>query len=1031
MNKVYEVALSAVFGCIFLVAACTKPDGGGVTPPTCQQTTCGSACVNTAADPQNCGSCGKACGAGQTCQAGSCQCQGGSLTCTSGCITPDAQNCAGCNMPCQPGEVCNAGVCGTMCMPGTTMCGAGSCVNVMGTDPLNCGGCGTTCPSGATCTAGSCGCSGAGQMLCGAGCVDTTTSIANCGSCGHACATGQTCMGGTCSGGAGGMAGTGSGVAGTGGASAGGTTGAGGVTGTAGASGRGGTTGAGGMAGTTGAGGAAGRGGTTGAGGMAGTTGTGGTAPISGTRINVNFDVDWRFNRGDVSGAEAKAFADTSWGYVDLPHTPKFVTPDDTVAYGGLMWYRKHFTVPAGYQGRKLYVEFGAAMQLADVWVNGTMKTSHQGGYAPFTIDISGDVSYGGADNVIAVRLNSNFNANFPPGRSGVDFQYHGGLYRHVTLHVLQPLHVTDAVYANKVAGGGVFVTYPAASTSSAMVSIKTNVINESTASKSAMVVSRLLDSGGAMVGSAMSTATVAAGANADVTQTITVSNPKLWHPSTPNLYTLATEVQDGTTAVDNLTTRIGIRRIAWSHSGGLTINGARWKALGVNMLEETYGLGNAVSDQSIYYDVKRIRDAGLTFIRGAHYPHAPAFYDACDALGVLVMDAQTGWQYFSSSTAFMNASYQELRDMIRRDRNHPSIVVWEANLNESQYTDAWAMMAHSIVHAEYPGDQAFSGQFQFTRSDIFIEASQHSVRTTTDTRPIIINEYGDWDYGGTSSTSRQSREAGDNAMLTATNNVQDGQGKNIVLSWFSADGYWQWSDYSGYNGMSKSGLVDMYRLPKFAYYMLQSQRDPSVTVSGVDSGPMVYIANHWTSTSPTTVRVFSNCDQVSLYVNNTLSSTRSPDTGTGLQHPPFTFAVGSFSAGTLRADCVMGGTTRATFTRQTPGAAAAIKLRPEATTMRADLADARLVFIDVVDANGTVVVTGNQQVTLSVSGPGSIIGPTTVTMKGGQLATWVRPGRTAGTITLTASASGLTAGSASFTSQTVADLPPAPADRP
>ena len=103
------------------------------------------------------------------------------------------------------------------------------------------------------------------------------------------------------------------------------------------------------------------------------------------------------------------------------------------------------------------------------------------------------------------------------------------------------------------------------------------------------------------------------------------------------------------------------------------------------------------------------------------------------------------------------------------------------------------------------------------------------------------------------SSTSRQAREAGDTAMLTQTNNVQDGQGKNIVLSWFSADGYWQWSDYGGYQGISRSGLVDMHRLPKFAYYMLQSQRDPAVTVSGVDSGPMVFIANHWTSTSPTT----------------------------------------------------------------------------------------------------------------------------------------------------------------------------------
>lgn len=126
-----------------------------------------------------------------------------------------------------------------------------------------------------------------------------------------------------------------------------------------------------------------------------------------------------------------------------------------------------------------------------------------------------------------------------------------------------------------------------------------------------------------------------------------------------------------------------------------------------------------------------------------------------------------------------------------------------------------------------------------------------------------------------------------------------------------------------------------------------------------------------------------------------------------------------------------MGGTTRASFTRQTPGAAAAIKLRPEGTTMRADLADARLVFIDVVDANGSVVVTDSHQVTLGVSGPGSIIGPTTVTMKGGQLATWVRPGRAAGTITVTASASGLTAGTATLTSQAVADLPPAPADRP
>src|SRR6185436_8079688 len=165
--------------------------------------------------------------------------------------------------------------------------------------------------------------------------------------------------------------------------------------------------------------------------------------------------------------------------------------------------------------------------------------------------------------------------------------------------------------------------------------------------------------------------------------------------------------------------------------------NGARFRALGVNLLEETYGLGNAIPDQSIYYDVKRIRDAGMTFVRGSHYPHSPAFYDACDALGVLVMDAQTGWQFFSSAAAFVNNSYQELRDMIRRDRNHPSVVAWEANLNESAFSDAWSLAAHNIVNAEYPGDQAFSAQWTFTRADIFVDASQHNVRTSTDARPI------------------------------------------------------------------------------------------------------------------------------------------------------------------------------------------------------------------------------------------------------------------------------------------------------
>jgi hypothetical protein len=152
--------------------------------------------------------------------------------------------------------------------------------------------------------------------------------------------------------------------------------------------------------------------------------------PPTTNRVNIIFNTDWKFNQGDVSGAQATAFSDTAWTYVDLPHTTKFVTPDDPNAALSISWYRKHFTVDSAYQGRKLWVEFEAAMQTAQVWVNGVSVATHNGGYTPFTIDLTSAVTYGGADNVIAVKIDNNANANWAPGWSGVDFQYHGGLYR-------------------------------------------------------------------------------------------------------------------------------------------------------------------------------------------------------------------------------------------------------------------------------------------------------------------------------------------------------------------------------------------------------------------------------------------------------------------------------------------------------------------------------------------------------------------------------------------------------------------------
>lgn len=744
-------------------------------------------------------------------------------------------------------------------------------------------------------------------------------------------------------------------------------------------------------------------------------------------RVNENFNANWKYTQSNPSGADAKSFNDASWTTVGVPHSTKYVTANDPNALLGVSWYRKHFTVKTSLQGRKIFIEFEAAMQVADVWVNGTLKIHHEGGYTPFTIDITNDVAYGTTDNVVAIKIDNNPNPNWAPGKLDIDFQYHGGLYRDVKIYATDKLHVTDAVYANKVAGGGVFVTYPVVSTGSATINIKTNILNENTSSKNCTVLSQITDANDNIVQTASTAFTISSSGDHTYEQNITIASPNLWHPNTPYLYKLRTIVSDGGTVVDYYETPIGIRRIQWTHNNGLLINGSRFYAMGTNIHQDIFGLGNAMSNTTIYYDVKRMKDAGFDFVRGCHYPHDPAFYEACDKLGVLVMNCLTGWQNFNDTDPFKNNTYKECRDMIRRDRNHPSIIAWETSLNESGYTTAWAQTIHNYAHADFPGDQMYTSGWLKSVFDIYSESSQGGVRdygTNTETRPTIICEYGHWDYGGNNSTSNEDRESSDNNLLTQCNNHQDGFNKNLAVSWFSADGVWVFADYSGFGSNATTlyaGVMDYYRLPKFSYYFYRSQRAQFVQQSsGISSGPMVFIANTWQANSPTSVRVFSNCDQVSLYLNGTLIETRTPDTNyPHIWHPPFTFNLNRFTAGTLRADGIVGGKIVTSYTRITPGNASKIVLTPEGSDqLTADGGDSRLVYISVVDGNGTIIPTANNQINLSVSGAGKLIGPTVITLKGGQLAAWIQAGTSAGNITLTASGSGLTSASVTLSSK-------------
>jgi hypothetical protein len=750
--------------------------------------------------------------------------------------------------------------------------------------------------------------------------------------------------------------------------------------------------------------------------------------PPASNRLQIDFNAGWLYVQGDVSNAQLQAVGDGAWTSVGLPHTTKYVSPENPTAYLGVSWYRKHFMVPNTYAGRKIFIEFGAAMQSASVYINGTLVTQHIGGYMSFTVDATSLLNVGGGDNVIAVRLDSTPNSNFAPGNSDPDFQYHGGLYRNVKIIVSDSLHVTDAVYASKVAGGGIFVTYPSVNSGSATVNVLTDVLNENGSAQSATVISNLTDENSNIVATAASTVSIPTGTDNSFNQNLVVSTPQLWNPYNPYLYTLHTVVQEGAATVDYLETKIGIRTIQWTHNNGLVINGASFYGRGANFHQDIYGEGNARPDRTTYYDVKRFKNAGFDFVRGCHYPHNTAFYDACDQLGVLVMDSQSGWQYFNNTALFINNTYQDCRDMIRRDRNHPSVVLWETSLNESYYTTSWATNEQAIAHVEYPGNQMFTAGWMTTNFDTFCSSEQAGVRSSTDTRPIIIDEYGDWGYGGNSSTSRVAREDTDSNLLVQCNNFELSLSEDLAVSWFSTDSLWIFADYTGYLSTStKCGVMDLYRLPKFSYYFYQSQRDPSATVTNADvqTGPMIYIANTMQANSPATIRVFSNCHQVSLYTNGVLFATQTPDTtDSDLPHPPFTFNVRQNITGTIRADGITNGSVACSFTRRTPGTPAQIILQAEGMdSLLADGGDARLIFVSVLDANGQVVPSATNTVNLSISGHGTILGPTAIVMKGGELATWLQAGRVAGTATLTASGSGLTPASLTLTNQPVPNI--------
>lgn len=395
--------------------------------------------------------------------------------------------------------------------------------------------------------------------------------------------------------------------------------------------------------------------------------------PSDNNRVVRTIDSNWRFIRQDVSNGRDPGLDDRTWQIVSLPHTwnKKDAFDDTRGYYRGPAWYRKKLTIGKELSGKQIFLKFGAANQVADVYVNGHYATEHKGGYTAFAMNITPYVHFG-EENVIAVRVDNSYNQKIPP--LSADFTFMGGIYRNVWLIATNPVHIAVTDFASS----GVFIHTADVSAKSAVVVAKSQIVNGSKKKADVRVETLISDEEGNLVERIRNDLTIGAGRLKTVSQTSTgIKNPHLWSPADPYLYTVTTNVVKDGKVVDSETNPLGIRWYKFDPDMGFFLNGKHLKLKGVDRHQFYPGFGNAVPEQYQVADMKMIKDMGGNFVRLAHYPQDPSVLEAADRLGILIWQEIPVVNTIDTTTAFTRHASHMLREMIHQYYNYPSIILW------------------------------------------------------------------------------------------------------------------------------------------------------------------------------------------------------------------------------------------------------------------------------------------------------------------------------------------------------------------
>jgi len=712
-------------------------------------------------------------------------------------------------------------------------------------------------------------------------------------------------------------------------------------------------------------------------------------------RLLFPFDFEWKFLLGNPAGAEAFSFDDNSWRPLSLPHDWSIEGPfEETNPSGmpggwapiGIGWYRKLFGMPSTFRGKRLVVDFEGVYQNCQVWINGSLLGKQYYGYSGFQFDLTPHIRFD-EGNVLAVRVDNS--TTYSRWYSG------SGIYRHVRLLITDNLRVER---------WGVYVRTPVATRTLARVVVTTSVLNDNDAARNCELQTTLLDAEGRVVAGPLSQAASApAAGKAEFEQQFEFSDPKLWSPATPSLHFVHTRVLSNGVTVDEYFTPFGVREVRLDKDEGFLLNGQSIKMKGVCMHHDLGALGAAAFDRAIERRLEILKSIGCNAIRTSHNPPAAALLDLCDRMGFLVIDEafdKWGIGVFEGveSPDFAESWQKDLRAMLRRDRNHPSVVFWsvgnEAGYPGSDAHDGMLKQLVDFVHREEPSRPVTCALVPVEGNPW--EVAEKMLRSGTHTDVLAVN-YQDAYYDLFRTLKPDVVVIGTEAA-PFFRMVSDPFHSALINSWYAAQdrkfviGHFVWNgfDYLGEsfvwpNKGWASGIIDTCGFPKGQAYFFQSRwsDQPVVRALVIDSqlemDPVVPAwssppaVSHW-NFAPRAGEIFaiytpSNCETVELILNGASYGEQRPadsQNHTAVWYVPYTPGI-LVAIGRNKGEIVAGHGLR------TSGAPARILLRPDRLSLKADGHDLSHIEVSVVDAEEIPVPDSDTLITIRVEGEGRL----------------------------------------------------------